>query len=57
MAKKPEAQSQAEKFKQAAREAGAELDAESFDKVLGSVGRTPPKTEAEARKEAGKPPR
>lgn len=51
---------QHEAFKAAARELEREhggVAPEDFDKLLGSVGRNAPKTEAEARKEEGKPPR
>jgi hypothetical protein len=57
MAKKPDTRTQAEKFRDAAREAGTELDQHALDRAIGSVGKTARKTEAEARKEEGKPPR
>jgi hypothetical protein len=55
--KKPDTRTQLEKFKDAAREAGADLDQVALDRAIGSLGKAGHKTEAEARKEVGKNPR
>lgn len=55
--KKPDGPSQIEKFRETARQIGADVSPEALDAVIGSVGKTARKTEAEARKEEGKPPR